>query len=226
MRREEVVTPRCPSPWFPGRVELLPFLAVSVVIVVVPGVDMALITHQVLVRGRRAGLFAVAGIVSGSAVQAAAATVGLSALLAASEPAFAAVKIAGAVYLVWLGVQTLRHARRAAPGAPETGSVGTVAPSGWRSYRSGLLTNLLNPKIIVFYVTFLPQFVDPGPGAMARTGLLAALFLVLAASWLLIYVVLLQRLRGVLSRAAVRRRFERLTGVVLVGLGVRLAAEH
>lgn len=101
-----------------------------------------------------------------------------------------------------------------------------ATPSGWRSYRSGLLTNLLNPKIMVFYVTFLPQFVDPGPGAVARTGLLAALFLVVASAWLLGYVVLLQRLRGVLSRGAVRRRMEQVTGVVLVGLGVRLAVEH
>jgi threonine/homoserine/homoserine lactone efflux protein len=206
--------------------ELLPFLAVSVVIAVVPGVDMALITQQVLVRGRRAGLFTVAGIATGSGVQAAAATVGLSALLAASEPAFAAVKFAGAAYLLWLGARTLWRARRAGHDAPATGFPATAGPSGWRSYRSGLLTNLLNPKIIVFYVTFLPQFVDPGPGAVARTALLAALFLVVACSWLLVYVVLLQRLRGVLSREAVRRRFEQATGAVLVGLGVRLAVEH
>jgi threonine/homoserine/homoserine lactone efflux protein len=196
------------------------------VIVVVPGVDMALVTQQVLVRGRRAGLSAVAGIVTGSGIQAAAATAGLSALLAASEPAFAALKMAGAVYLVWLGAQTLWRARRPEPDATGPRSAGTATPSRWRSYRSGLLTNLLNPKIIVFYVTFLPQFVDPGPGAVARTGLLAALFVVMASAWLLAYVVLLQRLRRVLSRDVVRRRLERVTGVVLVGLGVRLAVEH
>jgi threonine/homoserine/homoserine lactone efflux protein len=187
---------------------------------------MALVTQQVLMRGRRAGLFAVAGILTGSGVQAAAAIVGLSALLAASEPAFVAVKVAGAMYLLWLGAQTLWRARRTVPGGLYTESAEPGAPSGWRSYRSGLLTNLLNPKIVVFYVTFLPQFVDPGPGAGTRTGLLAAVFLVTASTWLLLYVVLLQRLRGVLSRAAVRRRVEQVTGVVLVGLGVRLAVEH
>jgi threonine/homoserine/homoserine lactone efflux protein len=206
--------------------DLLPFLAVSAVIAVVPGVDMALVAQQVLMRGRRAGLLAVAGIVTGSGVQAAAAIVGLSALLAASEPAFVAVEVAGAMYLLWLGAQTLWRARRTGPAALYTESAEPGAPSGWRSYRSGLLTNLLNPKIVVFYVTFLPQFVDPGPGAGARTGLLAAVFLVTASTWLLLYVVLLQRLRGVLSRAAVRRRVEQITGVVLVGLGVRLAVEH
>ncbi len=206
--------------------ELLPFLVLSAMIIVVPGVDMALVTQQVLMRGRRAGLFAVAGIVTGSGIQATAATVGLSALLAASEPAFTAIKIAGAVYLLWLGAQTLWRARRSEPDAAGPGFEGAATPSRWRSYRSGLLTNLLNAKITVFYVTFLPQFVDPGAGAVARTGLLAALFLLMVSVWLLLYVVLLQRLRGVLSRDVVRRRLERVTGVVLVGLGVRLAAEH
>ena len=206
--------------------ELVPFLAVSVVIAVVPGVDMALVTQQVLARGRRAGLYAVAGILTGSGVQAAAAVVGLSALLAASEPAFAAMRIAGAAYLLWLGVRTLWRARRAALDAVDAGLTRGAIPSAWRSYRSGLLTNLLNPKIIVFYVTFLPQFVDPGPGAAARTSLLAALFLMIVSAWLLLYVVLLQRVRRVLSRGAVRRRVEQATGVVLVGLGVRLAVEH
>lgn len=202
--------------------ELLPFLAVSALVVLVPGVDMALVAQQVLVRGRRAGLLAVAGIVTGSAVQGTAATLGLSALLATSEPAFAAVKITGALYLLWLGVQTLRHARIAAQEVPDARS----PEPGWRSFRAGLLTNLLNPKITVFYLTFLPQFVQPGPGAIARTGLLAAVFLLLATGWLLVYTALLGRLRRVLTRTAVGRRIERVTGVVMIGLGVRLALER
>ena len=203
--------------------DLLPFLAVSALVVAVPGVDMALVTQQVLVRGRRAGLLAVAGILTGSALQAAAATLGLSALLAASQPAFTAVKTAGAVYLVWLGAHALWHARRAV--TEPVGPVPTHSGAGWRSFRAGLLTNLLNPKIVVFYVTFLPQFVDPGPGTAARTALLATVFLALASAWLLVYTALLHRLRGLLSRRSVQRRIEQATGVVLVGLGVRLAVE-
>lgn len=203
--------------------DILPFLAVAAVVVAVPGVDMALVTQQVLVRGRRAGLLAVAGIVTGSALQAAAATLGLSALLAASQPAFTALKTAGAVYLVWLGAQALWRARRRAQ--QPAGADQVAAGPGWRSFRAGLLTNLLNPKIVVFYVTFLPQFVEPGPGTAARTALLAALFLVLASAWLLVYTALLHRLRGVLSRRSVQRRIEQVTGVVLVGLGLRLAVE-
>ncbi len=202
---------------------LLSFLAVSALLVVIPGVDMALVTQQVLVRGRRAGLLAVAGVVTGSALQATAATLGLSAVLAASRPAFTLVKTAGAVYLIWLGGQALWRARRSA--TQHTPPPPTVGGAGWRTYRSGLLTNLLNPKIIVFYVTFLPQFVDPGPGAAARTALLAAVFLTLASAWLLAYTALLQRLRPVLSRRSVQRHLEQVTGVVMVGLGVRLAVE-
>jgi threonine/homoserine/homoserine lactone efflux protein len=201
-------------------VDLLPFLAISVVVAVLPGVDMAVVTQQVLARGRLAGLLAVAGIVTGSAVQATAAAVGLSALLAASAPAFAALKITGAVYLGWLGARTLWRARRGAPREADA-----TAPPGGRSFHAGLLTNLLNPKIIAFYVAFLPQFVVPGPGAAGRTALLAAIFLTLATAWLLLFTALLDRLRPLLTRAAVRRRMEQVTGVVLVGLGVRLAAE-
>lgn len=203
--------------------ELLPFLAVSALIVLVPGVDMALVTSQVLARGRRAGLLAVAGIVTGSAVQGTAATLGVSALLATSEPAFAAVKIAGAVYLLWLGGQALRRSSHA---STETVGARAAPAAGWRSYRAGLLTNLLNPKITVFYMTFLPQFVEPGPGAAGRTGLLAAVFLLLAAGWLLTYAALLGHLRRVLTRESVRRRIEQVSGVVLIGLGMRLALER
>lgn len=200
--------------------DLLPFLAISVLVAVLPGVDMAVVTQQVLARGHRAGLLAVAGIVTGSAVQAAAATAGLSALLAASAPAFAALKIVGSVYLGWLGARTLWRIRH---GAPQ--DAGPSRGTGSRSFRTGLLTNLLNPKIIVFYVAFLPQFVVPGPGAPGRTALLAAVFLVVATAWLLIFIALLDRLRPLLVRAAVRRRMEQVTGLVLIGLGVRLAAE-
>lgn len=210
--------------WSAAPVDLLPFLAVSALVVLLPGVDMAVVTQQVLTHGRRAGLLAVAGIVTGSAVQAAAATLGLSALLAASAPAFAALKILGAAYLVWLGARTLWHVRRGAGPAPADPSAGASARAG-RSFRAGLLTNLLNPKIVVFYVAFLPQFVDPGAGAGARTAVLAAVFLAVATVWLVLFTVLLGRLRPVLARATVRRRIEQVTGVVLIGLGVRLAAD-
>ncbi len=203
--------------------DLLPFLAVSALVVAIPGVDMALVTQQVLLGGRRPGLLAVAGIVTGSALQATAATLGLSALLAASQPAFTALKVVGAVYLVWLGGQALWRARRSVE--EPAGAAPAADDPGWRSFRRGLLTNLLNPKIIVFYVTFLPQFVEPGPDVAARTALLATVFLALASAWLLVYTALLHRLRGVLSRRSVQRRIEQVTGVVLVGLGVRLAVE-
>lgn len=200
--------------------DLLPFLLVSAVVALTPGVDMAVVGQQVLAHGRRAGLGAVAGIALGSAVQATAAVLGLSALLAASAPALAAVKLVGAGYLVFLGARALLTAGRTAPpDAPATAS-----PRG-RSIRAGLLTNLLNPKITLFYVAFLPQFVDPGAGVMGRTALLAAVFLGLGTAWLVLFTALLGRLRPLLARDAVRRWVERVTGAVLVGLGVRLAVD-
>lgn len=198
--------------------DLLPFLAVSAVVALTPGVDMAVVSQQVLAHGRRAGLGAVAGIALGSGLQATAAVLGLSALLAASAPALAVVKLLGAAYLVWLGVRALVTAGRAAP--PQA----AAAPRG-RSLRAGLLTNLLNPKITLFYVAFLPQFVDPGAGATARTALLAAVFLGLGTAWLVVFTALLGRLRPLLTRDAVRRRIERVTGAVLLGLGIRLAVD-
>lgn len=205
------------------QVDLLPFLAVSLLVAVVPGVDMAVVTQQVLGSGRRAGLLAVAGIVTGSAIQAAAATVGLSALLAASAPAFAALKIAGAAYLIWLGILALWRARRLS-GLEIT--TPTAPARARRSFGAGLLTNLLNPKIVLFYVAFLPQFVDPGAGATLRTAILATVFLTVATLWLLVFTVAVGRLRGLLSRPIVRQRVERLTGAVLIGLGVRVAAQQ
>ncbi len=187
--------------------DLLPFLAVSLLVAVVPGVDMAVVTQQVLGSGRRAGLLAVAGIVTGSAIQAAAATVGLSALLAASAPAFAALEIAGAAYLIWLGVLALWRARRLS--GPEI-TTPTAPARARRSFGAGLLTNLLNPKIVIFYVAFLPQFVDPGAGATLRTAILAAVFLTVATLWLLVFTVAVGRLREIApGRAAARRTAHR-----------------
>lgn len=200
--------------------DLLPFLLVSAVVALTPGVDMAVVSQQVLLHGRRAGLGAVAGIALGSGLQATAAVLGLSALLAASAPALATVKLLGAAYLVWLGARALLTAGRAAP--PDAPAA--AAPRG-RSVRAGLLANLLNPKITLFYVAFLPQFVDPGAGATARTALLAAVFLGLGTAWLVLFTALLGRLRPLLARAVVRRRIERVTGAVLVGLGIRLAVD-
>jgi len=200
-------------------VDLAGFLAVAAIVVVTPGPDMALVMRNTLAGGRPAGLATSIGTCSGLLVHATAAALGLSAVLVASSRAFTLVKLAGAAYLVVLGIRTLVQAGRADLAAAETGR----ARSGWTAYRQGVLTNVLNPKIAVFFLSLLPQFVDPGAGFTARLLLLAAVFIAIGLAWLTLYTFAFGALGGVLSRARVRRTIERITGAVLVALGVRLA---
>lgn len=153
-------------------------------------------------------------------VWAVAAALGIAALLQASAPAFTALKIAGAAYLVWLGIRALRDAWRgaAAASAEPAASRGKTSP-----FRQGLLTNLLNPKIALVFTTLIPQFVDAGEPAVAQTLLLAAIFIAMGLVWLMSYALLVAKIGELLSRSGVRRVLNALSGTVLTALGVRLA---
>jgi threonine/homoserine/homoserine lactone efflux protein len=195
-------------------VHVLPFLAVSAIVVVTPGVDMALVTKSALLHGRAAARATALGVNLGIFVWTLAAALGLAAVIAASAAAFTAIKLAGALYLVYLGVRALlgSHERVAA-----------VARGS--AFRQGLASNLLNPKIAVFFTSLLPQFV----AAAARPQdllLLGVLFNCMGVVWLLTYAELAARGRDVLGRPRVKRTLDRLTGVALVGLGARLAFER
>ena len=201
-------------------VALLTFLAAATLIIVAPGPDTLLVTRNVFRRGRRGGLVTAAGTVTGLALWSVAAALGLSALLAASRVGYDVVRVAGGLYLVWLGVQSLR--------SQGTGPVvSTEAPPMpmHRAYLSGVLSNLLNPKIGVFFVTFLPGFVPSGAPVGSTAALLGALFVVETALWLVVLVWLVGRGSGWLTRRGVRRWLDRATGVVLIGFGIRVAAE-
>jgi threonine/homoserine/homoserine lactone efflux protein len=201
---------------------LLAFVGVVAVIVVLPGPDMALVLQNGLSGGRRAALETAVGITAGLFVWAAAAALGIAALLHASAPAFTALKLAGAAYLVWLGVSALVQAWRGT-----TGDLVEVRPPQRASpFRQGLLTNLLNPKIALVFTTLIPQFVEPGAGAVAQTLLLAAVFIVMGLVWLVSYALLVARVGALLRRPTVRRVLGAVTGVVLTALGVRLAFER
>jgi threonine/homoserine/homoserine lactone efflux protein len=208
--------------------QLLPFLAASVLITVVPGADMALITRQVLLGGPRLAQRTIMGNLTGIAVHGAALAVGLSALLVASATAYTVVKLAGAAYLVWLGVQTILASRRPAPvaeiadGAPE--DTGPISPG--RAYVQGLVSTVLNPKPALFFLTFIPQFIDPDGSVLAQTLFLTGIHVVVGLVWLTIYAHLVDRARQLLTRDRVRRLLERSTGAVLVALGVRVAVER
>jgi threonine/homoserine/homoserine lactone efflux protein len=191
---------------------LAAFLAVSALVIVTPGQDTALTIRNALLGGRGGGVFTAAGVAVGQATWTVAASAGLAALLRASEPAFLAVRLAGAAYLVYLGVQTLlrrdqMHLR--------------VGGSARRSFRQGLLSNLGNPKMAVFFMSLLPQFATTfSAGLLLGLGFCAMTFV-----WLTGYAVAVAKAGGVLRRPRIRRALDRITGAFLVAFGLRLAAE-
>jgi threonine/homoserine/homoserine lactone efflux protein len=193
---------------------VLAFLGVAVVLIVTPGPDTAVTIRCALVRGRGAGLLAAAGVGSGQAVWALATAAGLAALIAASQPAFIALRAAGAAYLVYLGIRALVDAFR--------GATHDVRPHGGHAYRQGLLCNLANPKMAVFCVSLLPQFASPTFGSLLAHGLV---FCAITFTWLCGYAFVVARLGDVLRRSRVRRTLDAATGTVLVALGVRVATD-
>jgi threonine/homoserine/homoserine lactone efflux protein len=197
--------------------EVLTFIGVAVVVIVTPGQDTALTVRNTLAGGRSAGIRTAAGVVCGQAVWALAASAGIAALLVASEPAFIALKLAGAAYLVYLGGQALIAAARRQPQVHRRG----VAPSG-RELRQGLLSNLGNPKMAVFFSSLLPQF---GDSFLALLGL-GLLFCALTMIWLSAYATALARAGDVLRGPRVRRAIDAVTGTALVALGLRLVADR
>ncbi len=191
------------------------------IVIVVPGQDTALTIRNTLLGGRRPGILTAAGVASGQACWTLAASAGVVALLRASEPAFLALRLAGAGYLVLLGVQALVSALRGE-------NKGLFADSSPRpllprtAFRQGLVSNLGNPKMAVFFTSLLPQF-GSSFVALAGRGLL---FCSLTLVWLSLYAVVVARAGDFLRRARIRRTLEGLTGAVLVALGLRLAAER
>jgi len=202
-------------------VDLLPFLALSVLLILIPGPDTAVVTKNALMGGRRAGVLASIGVSLGLTIWTLAAALGIAALLRASAPAFLALKLAGAVYLVWIGVQMLRAralASRRPEGAPRLEAV--------RSLRQGLLSDLGNPKIAVFFTSFLPQFVRGDGPAFGSLMLLGGIFAALTLLWLAGYAIAIGHASALMRRPRVRLALDRVTGVVLIGFGIRLAFER
>jgi threonine/homoserine/homoserine lactone efflux protein len=201
---------------------LLTAVLVLALLTVVPGPDVAVVTRVALGAGRRAAAWSAAGVAAGCLVWGALTVAGLAAILAASAEAYTVVKLVGAAYLVFLGAQALWRSRRRAVSAAED-----VSPRReGRPFVTGLLTNLLNPKIAVFYTGLLPQLVPAGaPVAVTMLGLVVV-HAVLGVLWLNTFAALLHGARNTLTRPRVRRAMDRVTGVVLIGFGVRVATQH
>ncbi|MHB1219590.1 MAG: LysE family translocator [Alphaproteobacteria bacterium] len=197
---------------------LLAFVLAASLLAVTPGLDTAMVLRIAALEAPRRAIFAMAGIVAGCLVWGGAVALGLGALLAASETAYTALKWAGAVYLVWLGIGLIRNPR-ATLDAGET----VAEPRRQNWFARGLLTNLLNPKIGIFYVSFLPQFVPEGMPVGGTIFLLAAIHATLTALWLGCLIIASAPLRRVLARPSAVRTMDRLAGGLFIAVGAKLA---
>ena len=213
---------------------LLAFALAATLLIVAPGPDSLLVMRNTLRSGRRAGWITAGGTMSGLLIWAAGAALGVTELLRVSRLGFDVVRFAGAGYLIWLGVSTLGLARRRRGERGQTGPALTCPPgpaapdpvrAGWGVYLNGLLSNLCNPKIGVFFVAFLPGFIPARVPATLFTLGLGLWFIAETGAWLAVLAWMVARGAGWLRRSAVQRWLERATGVVLIGFGVRLAAE-
>lgn len=196
------------------------FTLAAGLLVLLPGPDTVVILRSIVRGGRRRGVATVLGIQTGLVLWITAAVLGLAALLRASEVTYTVLRVVGAAYLVWLGVQSLRTrgARLDAPGTKRQ-------PLGGTGYWAGLLSNVLNPKVGVFFVTFLPAFVPSGAAVIPTLLLYGAVFIALNLAYQLPLVLLADHVTRLVSRPRVRRAMDVVTGTVLVGFGIRLATE-
>ena len=198
---------------------VLTFTLAATLIVLLPGPDTLVVLRNLVRGGRRTAALTVLGVLCGLVVWVVAAALGLAALLRASEAAYTALRWAGAAYLLWLGVQSLRS--RAVPTGPDERRrrIGT-------GFSAGLATDLLNPKVGVFFVTFLPGFIPRGHDVGLTSLLFGAIFVVETAAYFTVLLLLAGRVTAWLDRPTIRRRLDRATGVVLIGFGLRLAVEN
>jgi threonine/homoserine/homoserine lactone efflux protein len=202
------------------------FVGVAALTITTPGPDTALTVRNALLGGRRCGIATALGVSMGLAVWTVAASAGIAALLVASEPAFMAVKLAGAAYLVYLGATSLWHAIRA--DAPHAGddAVTTRRLTPGTALRQGVINDLGNPKIAVFFTTLLPQFAPSHGPAFLTLLAFGLVFCAMTLVWLTVYSIVIARAGDVLRRPRIRRTLDSIMGVALVALGVRVAAER
>lgn len=204
----------------------LAFLGVSFIVIATPGPDTAMTIRNTLLGGRQGGIMTAAGIAVGQTIWALMTSIGLVALLIASEHLFLALKYAGAVYLIYLGVLALREAFRkgAAPSAATT--IPARRLTSRAAFRQGIVSDLGNPKMAVFFASLLPQFVPAGNASFGNLMLLGVVFAVMTFAWLALYAAVIDKAGDVLRRSAIRRAIEGVTGAVLIALGLRIAAEQ
>ena len=201
----------------------LAFFSLSVIVIVTPGPDTAVTIRNTVIGGRSGGVLTAIGIASGQRIWAVATSIGIATLLQASAPLFHTVKYAGAAYLAFLGVQALREAV-----SPAVASARDVRPRPARltrlaAFRQGLVSDLGNPKMAMFFASLLPQFVPAGEATFSAFLRLGAVFAVMTFTWLALYAAVVARAGDILRRPSLRRGLEAVTGTALIGLGLRIA---
>lgn len=200
---------------------LATFTAAAVLIILVPGPDTLVVLRSIVRGGRSHGWTTAVGVLTGLAAWVAVAALGLAAVLRASTVAYDVLRVAGAAYLTWLGIQSLRSIRRTCAEKETRARAGIVGTG----FVAGLVTDLLNPKVGVFFVTFLPGFVPHGDPVALISLLFGAVFVLLTLGYFLLLLTFASRLADWMASPRIRRRLDAITGTVLVGFGVRLAGE-
>lgn len=205
--------------------QVIAFTIVAAALTVTPGADTMLVVRNVLRGGRGDGFFTVAGICTGLYVHALLSALGISVVVMHSATAFTVMKVAGACYLVWLGFHSLRSAARGASSrVVEAVVTTTVTPA--RCFREGFLTNVLNPKVAVFYLALLPQFIRPEDPVLMKSLLLTAIHFVQGIVWLGIVAWVVDRSRHFFMKPNLRRWLDAACGTILIGLGLRIAMQR
>lgn len=206
------------------RSTLLAFVPAAALLVITPGPDMALVTKNAVTRGRQAALTTAFGIETGLIVWTGASVLGIVAALRSSDVAFTALRVAGAAYLVYLGLTAFLSLRSAPKAEDDRSSPDDrlVAQQG-SPFRQGLLSNVFNPKIAVFFTSFIPQFVTPGPSAVVQSVVLAGIFVIMGLVWLVAYALFASTASEVMRRPTVNKVLTMTTGCVLIAFGLGLA---
>jgi len=208
---------------------VLAFAGIAALLTITPGADTMMILRSVFTRGQKAGVLTMIGICSGLFFHATLSALGLSLILVRSATAFETVKFLGACYLIYLGCQSLWRARRGTTTSlshfAESTAVAT-RKGNWRSFLEGMLTNLLNPKVAIFYLAFLPQFISPQDWVFGKSVLLASIHFTQGIVWYSILIFFLGRMRALLTKPRVRQVLEAISGAILVAFGLRLAVER
>jgi len=205
----------------------LAFLGISALVIAMPGPDTALTIRNTLLGGRRAGTFTALGVTVGQLVWVLGTSAGLVAVLLASEALFRFVKLLGAAYLLLLGIQSLRSAVRRAPTPvlePVTGAPRAIA--GVRAFRQGVINNLANPKMAVFFASVLPQFAPNGQGMLSKLALLGLVFATMTFTWLALYAAVIARAGALVRGSRLRRAVDGVAGAALIGLGLKVGTEE